>query len=85
MLRTHREGKDMGGGERVWLRLNSAGGAQECLWLWRAEDQVQDPSSFTRSERAGEMLGMFSPSSDPRGLLPIVLSSSSPTPFLLCS
>ena len=27
------------------LRLKAAGGTQECLWPWRAEDQVQDPSS----------------------------------------
>ena len=25
-------------------RLNAAGGARKCLWPWRAEDQVQDPS-----------------------------------------
>ena len=41
------------------LSLNTAGGAQECLWPWRVEDQVQDLSRFTVPEWAGEMLGTF--------------------------
>ena len=39
----------------VGLRLNTSGGAQECLWPWRAEDQVQDLSRLTGPEWEGEM------------------------------
>ena len=41
------------------LRLNAAGGAQEYLWPWRAEDQVQDHSRLTGPKWAEEMLGTF--------------------------
>ena len=41
------------------LRLNTAGGAQVCLWPWRAEDQVQDPRRLTGPEWVRETLGTF--------------------------
>ena len=44
--------KALGGG--VGLRLNAAGGAQECLWPWRMEDQVWDPSRLPGPVWAGK-------------------------------
>ena len=46
----------------VGLRLNTAGVAQVCLWPWRLEDLVQDPSWLTGPEWVGETLGVFPPS-----------------------
>ena len=58
------------------LRINTAGGAQECLWPWRAEDQVQDPSWLPGQEWAGEVLDAF-PSNPP------ILEGPSPLASLL--
>ena len=60
MLSTHRARKGPGGW-RLGLRLNAAGGVQECLWPLRSEDQVQDPSRLTGPKWAGEILGPFTP------------------------
>ena len=48
--------KALGG---VGLLLSVAGGTQECLWPWRVEDQVRDPSRLPRPKWAGEMLVAF--------------------------
>ena len=80
MLRTHWAGKGPGGWG-VGLRLNAAGGAQECLRPWRAEGQVWDPSRLSGPEWAGEMLGAFSPPTNPLILEgPYPLASLLPPP-----
>ena len=78
MLRTHRAEKGPGG-MGVGLRLNTAGGFQECLRPWRAEDQVQDPRRLPGPEGVWETLGAFPQSSNPGGSFPAGLSSSLPT------
>ena len=82
MLRTHRAGKGCAG-VGVGLMLNTAGGAQECLWPWRVEDQVWDPSRLPGPKWAGGNARRVPPDhpilEDPYLLAPFLLR-----PPLLC-
>lgn len=53
--------------------------AQKCLWPWRADYQVWDPSRLPAPEWAGETLGAFPHPSIPEG--PSPLSSLLLPPF----
>ena len=58
MLMTYRSRKGPWGWG-MGLRVNVAGRAQECLWPWRAEDQVRDTSRLPGPELVGETLSAF--------------------------